>query len=166
MYGCLMSRTEFAQFHCPVAQAAAVLSDPWTVLILREAFSGTSRFTDFERYLDIPKNTLTERLEHLVENEVMEKEPLPPRGRRFAYQLTPRGRDLLTVLTAMRDWSNRWVYGPGKEPFVVVDRTSGKQLPPVRLRDSKGALVTPSDLMAKPGPGADKAIRDRFGSSR
>lgn len=161
-----MSRTDFEQFHCPVAQAAAVLSDPWTMLVLREAFSGTTRFSDFEKYLDIPKNTLTERLEHLVDHQVMEKEPLPPRGRRFAYRLTPRGKDLLTVVTAMRDWSNRWVYGPGNEPVVMVHRATGKRVPPVRIRDASGERMTPSELVPKPGPGADESIKDRFRGAR
>ena len=152
-----MSKTRFEEIHCPVAQTAAVLSDPWTVLILREAFNGTNRFSDFERYLSIPKNTLTERLERLVEQGVMSRDPLPPRGRRFAYHLTESGRDLLTILTAMRDWSNRWVYGPGKEPLVVVNKETGEPLPPVRLRDAAGTMVTPADYAPKPGPGADEA---------
>ncbi|MCG8589027.1 MAG: helix-turn-helix transcriptional regulator [Proteobacteria bacterium] len=161
-----MSRTNFDKIHCPIARTAAVLSDPWTALVLREAMSGTTRFTDFERALGIPKNTLTERLEHLVEHDILERKALPPRGRRFEYLLTPKGTDLLTVMSAMRDWSNRWVFGKGKEPVVVVDQRTGRRVPPVRIRDDDGELIPASELMMKAGPGADAETKARIKQGR
>jgi hypothetical protein len=63
---------------------------------------------------------------------------------------------------ALREWSDHWIYGEGNEPIVVRDRHTGKRPPRVRLRDTKGALLDPSRLVAEPGPGADRATRERF----
>ena len=159
-----MPRTRFEEIHCPVARTASVIADPWTILILREAFFGATRFGEFETALEIPKNTLADRLERLVEWEVFRREPLPPRGRRFAYHLTARGRDLLTIISAMRDWSNHWVFGEGNEPLVVVDKRTGRPIPRIRIRDEAGEVVSAANLVAKPGPGADGVIKARLES--
>lgn len=158
-------RTRFEEMDCPIAQTGAVIGDSWTMLILREAFSGTSRFSDFERRLGIPKNTLTERLEHLVEKQVFRREALPPTGKRFAYYLTPRGFDLLTLIVAAREWGNRWVYGEGKELVLLLDRRTGKPLPPLRIRDESGAPISPLHITVAPGPGAGAEIRARLAES-
>ncbi len=155
-------RTHFDQILCPIAQAAEVVGDPWVLMILREAFAGVTRFGDFERELGIPKSTLTERLEHLIRHGVLEKKPLPPRGRRSEYVLTPKGVGLLTVTFALRDWSNQWVYGEGNEPLVVIDRRTGERVPPVAIRDAEGEEIPLFELQAQPGPGADEALVERL----
>ena len=158
-------RTRFEEMDCPIAQAGAVIGDSWTMLILREAFSGTSRFSDFERHLGIPKNTLTERLEYLVEKQVFRREALPPTGKRFAYYLTPRGFDLLTLIVAAREWGNRWIYGEGRELVLLLDRRTGKPLPPLQIRDESGEPISPLDITVVPGPGAGAEIRARLAGS-
>jgi DNA-binding HxlR family transcriptional regulator len=157
-----MARKRFGDMNCSVAQALEVLGDWWTLLLVREAFFGTTRFKDFERNLGIAKNILTARLDHLVEHGVFERVPVGDGGRRHEYRLTAMGRDLLTVLVALREWSDQWIYGEGNEPIVVRDRHTGKRPPRVRLRDTKGALLDPSRLVPEPGPGADRATRERF----
>ena len=157
-----MARKRFDGMNCSVAQALDVLGDWWTLLIVREAFFGTRRFRDFERHLGIAKTILAARLDHLVERGVFSREPVAGDGRALAYRLTPMGRDLLTVLTALREWSDRWIYGEGHEPVVMLDARTGRRPPPLRLREADGALLDVRHLVAAPGPGADAATRARF----
>jgi DNA-binding HxlR family transcriptional regulator len=157
-----MARKRFDEMNCSVAQALEVLGDWWTLLLVREAFFGTTRFKDFERNLGIAKNILSARLDHLVERGVFAREPVGEAGRRYEYRLTPMGKDLLTVITALREWSDRWVYGEGNEPLVLRDAETGRRPPRLRLRDDDGALLDPRRLVPEPGPGADRATRARF----
>ena len=105
-----MSRTRFNDINCGVAQALDQLGDSWTLLIIRDALVGATRFQHFESNLGIAKNVLSDRLSKLVENGVLSKERLDEPGQRFEYKLTPKGRDLWILITAMRLWSDKWVF--------------------------------------------------------
>jgi len=151
---------------CSVAQALDVLGDWWTLLIVREALSGTTRFKDFERYLGIAKNILTVRLEHLVEHGVFTREPIAEDSKRLEYRLTAMGKDLATVIIALREWSDRWIYGEGNGPMILRDVSTGERTLPLRLRDADGEVLKGRHLSLEPGPGADRAIISRFGVPR
>ena len=157
-----MSRKRFDDMNCSVAQSLEVLGDWWTLLIVREAFFGTTRFAEFERNLGIAKNILTNRLDHLVDHGIFTREAASPGGKRFEYQLTPKGRDLLTVVTALREWSDRWIYGRGNEPLLVRDRRTGRRVAPLRIRDEQGRIIPGRELVAEPGPGANDETRERY----
>jgi len=150
-----MSRTRFADMNCGIGQALEVFGDWWTLLIIRDAFFGVRRFADFERSLGIAKNILSARLQHLVDHEIFEKVDVGAEGQRFEYRLTGKGEALLPVLTALREWSDEWVFGRGKEPVVMYDR-SGKRVPKLKLTSAEGKPLTRRDLRARPGPGASK----------
>jgi len=152
--------------NCSVAQSLEALGDWWTLLIVREALSGTRRFSDFERHLGVAKNVLADRLEHLVDHGVLTREEVGERGKRFEYRLTAKGKDLLTVVTALREWSDRWVYGEDREPLVVRDRRTGRRVPPLRIRDEQGRPIAGRELVVEPGPGADARTRRRFAAAR
>ena len=155
-------RKRFDDENCAVAQALEVLGDWWTLLVVREAFVGTRRFADFETNLGISKNVLTQRLEHLVAHGVMERVDAGVHGTRFEYQLTAMGKDLLTVITALRQWGDRWIYGEGKEPLQVVDRRTGRSIPRLAIRGEDGEKLQGRDLELRPGPGASLKTRGRF----
>ncbi len=155
-------RTRFADQNCSIAQALEILGDWWTLLIVREAFLGTRRFADFEATLGISKNILTARLAHLVEHGVLERVDAGVHGTRYEYALTPMGKDLTTVMTALRQWADRWVYGDGAEPVQLVDRRTGKPIPRLRITDAAGAPLAARDLEMRPGPGASKQTLARF----
>lgn len=157
-----MSRKRFDDMNCSVAQSLEVLGDWWTLLIVREAFFGTTRFADFERALGIAKNILTNRLDHLVEHEIFTREAVAPSGKRHEYRLTHKGRDLLTVLTALREWSDRWVYGEDNEPLIVCDRRTGRRAAPLRIRDQDGHVIPGRELVSRPGPGASDETIARY----
>ena len=98
---------------CAIAQAAAVIGDWWSILIVREVARGRLRFDELARELAISRKVLAERLAHLVETEVLERVPYQHGPTRHEYRLTASGRALLTVLVAMQDWADRWLLGDG-----------------------------------------------------
>lgn len=152
-------RRRFKDQNCAVAQALEVLGDWWTLLVVREAFLGARRFADFEANLDISKNVLTQRLDHLVEHGVFERVDVGQHGTRYEYVLTPMGKDLATVMTALRQWGDRWIFGPGREPVLVHDRRTGRPIPRLQIRGEDGQPLKARDLEILPGPGASKAPR-------
>ncbi len=158
-------RRRFDEENCSVAQALEVLGDWWTLLVVREAFFGTRRFADFEAALGISKNVLTQRLDHLVAHGVLERVDAGVHGTRYEYVLSPMGKDLATLLTALRQWGDRWIYGAGREPLLVLDRRTGRPIPPLRLRGEDGTPLGARDLDLAPGPGATRATRARFATA-
>ncbi len=103
-----MRRTSFADELCPIARALEVVGDWWTLLVVREALAGTTRFEDFRSELGIARNILSTRLEALVENGVLERRRYAEHPPRDEYVLTDKGRDLWRVVAALATWGLRW----------------------------------------------------------
>jgi len=102
---------------CSIARTLGVVGERWTILILREAFLGASRFAEFRDRLGVAPDVLSDRLATLVEFGVMAREPYQEPGARsrFAYRLTPAGRELQVVLSALQQWGDEhlpWPEGP------------------------------------------------------
>jgi DNA-binding HxlR family transcriptional regulator len=92
-----------------VAYALDVLGDRWTLLIVRDLLLGHSRFRDFSASPEgIPTNILSDRLERLLEQQIVEHMPAQDGTKRLAYRLTDKGRALGSILKAMRDWGLAW----------------------------------------------------------
>jgi DNA-binding HxlR family transcriptional regulator len=157
-----MPRIDFARMRCPVARAMAILGERWTILLLREAFSGTTRFDAFERNLGIAPNILAARLAALVRHGLLERRP---EGGRHAYHLTERGRDAFPLYLAIRDWGARHLSGPEGPPTVMVDRATGAPVRAAQPCRDDGTRIAPEDVRILPGPGANEAIRRRFGEA-
>lgn len=132
---------------CPMALAAEILGDRWTLLILREAFYGVQRYDDMRADLDAPRSMLTDRLGKLVERGLMVKRPYQEEGSRTreAYALTEAGRALGLVLMAMTQWGETYILG-GPAPVSVVDRSDGQELL-VGLLNEDGKTVALSTAM-------------------
>jgi DNA-binding HxlR family transcriptional regulator len=97
---------------CPLACSLDLLGDRWTLLIVRDLFMGRGRFRDFLASPEgIPTNILTDRLERLLEQRIVEQVPAPDGTKRLAYSLTKKGRALRPVLKAIRDWGLQWEKG-------------------------------------------------------
>jgi DNA-binding HxlR family transcriptional regulator len=97
---------------CPVACSLDVVGDRWTLLIIRDLVLGRTRFRDFAASPEgIPTNILSERLERLLQHEIVEQKPADDGTKRFAYRLTKKGKALLPVLKAIRDWGLTWEKG-------------------------------------------------------
>src|SRR5437588_8954092 len=106
-YAEVVQRKSFSDMHCSVAQCLEVIGEWWSLLIVRDAFLGVSRFDEFQSRLRISRNILNQRLAHLVEAGVLTKVPYSERPQRFEYRLTDMGRDLFPVLTAIPRWREK-----------------------------------------------------------
>jgi DNA-binding HxlR family transcriptional regulator len=94
---------------CPVACSLDIFGDRWTLLIVRDLFHGRARFKDFTASPErIPTNILADRLERLLAHGVIEQIPAEDGTKRLAYRLTEKGKDLGSILKAMRDWGLAW----------------------------------------------------------
>ena len=153
-----MPRTDFSRMRCPIARSMEVLGERWAILILREAFYGTTRFDDFERHLGIASNILSARLAKLVEHGLLER---VSEGARHAYRLTEKGRDFFPAFLALKAWSDRWMAPQG--PVVrLVDAATGQEVTPEPPRGADGAPIRPEGVRLLPGPGAGEAMRRRL----
>jgi DNA-binding HxlR family transcriptional regulator len=127
-----MRRTSFDTMRCSIARTLDVVGDPWTLLVVREAFFGTSRFDDFQRNLGIPRATLSARLATLVEHGVLERDTGPEASGRPTYRLTSKGRALSPVMTALMQWGDDWS-GVGEPPVTLVDLDTEAEIEPVYI---------------------------------
>lgn len=95
---------------CSVAQTLALIGDRWTLLILREAFYGVTRFEAIQADLTIPRSILSQRLRALVKHNIMQRSSYRVVGQRarFAYELTEKGQALLPVLISLMEWGDRY----------------------------------------------------------
>src|SRR6266516_1553440 len=92
---------------CSLARALEAVGERWTLLIVRDAFYGVRRFSDFQAHLDIPKAVLADRLSGLVEAGILERAPDPDHAGRQLYELGRAGRDLWPVVHGLLVWGGR-----------------------------------------------------------
>jgi DNA-binding HxlR family transcriptional regulator len=148
-----MQHKSFESMNCSIAQTLEVVGEWWSVLIVRDAFLGVTRFDDFHQRLGISRNILTSRLEHLIGRGVLEKVAYQEHPVRYDYHLTEKGRDLWVVLAAMRQWGDRWE-APNGAPVVMRHENCGHVGAFVPICESCGEPLTRGDLTPMPGPGA------------
>ena len=115
-----MRRTSFAEMECSVARTLEVVGEWWTMLVIREAFSGVRRFDDFQGRLGIARNVLAARLQSLVDHGVLERRQYQDRPPRCEYRLTEKGLDLYPVLIAMLTWGDTWTAGEAGPPLKLT----------------------------------------------
>lgn len=159
-----MLRKSHKDAQCPMARGIERVGDAWTVLILREAFYGATRFDEFEKRLGIAPNMLTRRLNTLVEEGLMTRRQYSAHPPRDDYVLTDLGRDFRPVLLTLMAWGSRH-YGHGGETVRLVERRSGR---PVRLAlvDAEtGEPITEAGHYLAPGPAASEGLRNRLNRS-
>lgn len=107
---------------CAVARALELVGERWTLLIVRDAFLGVRRFSEFQERLDIPRAVLATRLRSLVANGLMERRPDPEHRGRDLYQLTAAGEELWPVIYSLRTFGVRRGRGPGGTRMFRHDR--------------------------------------------
>jgi DNA-binding HxlR family transcriptional regulator len=133
-----MQRTSFADTPCPIARSLEHVGEWWSILILRDAFGGRTKFEEFRDSLGIAPNMLTRRLRALVEAGLLERRRYCDKPPRDEYVLTQRGRDFQPVLIALMDWGNRH-FTPDGVRVQVVNTATGAAAEPV-LVDRKTGL--------------------------
>lgn len=123
---------------CPVARTVDLLGDRWSLLIVRDAFDGARRFTQFQRNLGVARNILSDRLHALVERDVL-AQVSNAAGTRTEYELTERGRDLFIIVVGLRQWGERHAFLPGEQHSVLIDDTRGEPAPLLQFVNVDGA---------------------------
>ena len=147
-----VERKSFADMHCSVAQCLEVVGEWWSMLIVRDAFLGVTRFDSFQERLGISRNVLNQRLTKLVDEGILDRIPYSDRPVRYDYKLTAKGRDLWPVLTAMRQWGDRYA-APDGPPVRIVHKSCGKISQAVMTCSSCGERVSARDVRVVRGPG-------------
>jgi DNA-binding HxlR family transcriptional regulator len=133
----MMRRKALGSMGCSIAKALDVVGDPWTLLILRDALVGVTRFADFSDRLGIPRATLTSRLDLLCESGVMQRESYQDNPPRSAYVLTDKGRALSPVVISLMQWGDQWLRDDAP-PTSLVDADTGKPIDPVLVDRATG----------------------------
>ena len=148
-----MKRTSVKDMNCSVAQCLEVIGDWWTPLIVRDLLFGVGRFDEIQERLGISRNVLTQRLELLVENGVVERQPYQDNPPRFDYVLTGKGRDLWFVIQAMKQWGDTWA-APDGPPIELLHTTCDHVATVVPSCSHCGERLSVRDVRAVAGPGA------------
>ncbi len=133
-----MRRTRFDRWPCPIARATDLIGDWWTPIILRNAFAGQKRFDEFQESLGVSRAILTNRLNRLVKEGLMEKVAYSERPARYEYRLTEKGLDFWQVLAAMWRWGEDWLWKDGRAPVKLIDRETGADIHPEVIDSNTG----------------------------
>jgi DNA-binding HxlR family transcriptional regulator len=160
-----MQRTSFKESRCPIARSLERVGEWWSILILREALLGLTRFDEFRKTLKIAPNILTRRLNALVDAGLLERRLYQERPPRHAYVLTQAGRDFHPVLVALMTWGNRY-FAPEGASVVLADLVTGRRAQPVLVDRRSGRPITARAFALAPGPAADRRLRARLGQRR
>jgi DNA-binding HxlR family transcriptional regulator len=142
-----LSMATVPESSCSIARSLGILGERWTLLILRDAMMGATRFAQFRASLGIAPDVLSDRLATLVDYGVMVREPYQDPGARsrFEYRVTPAGRELQTLLAALQQWGDDhlpWPDGPS-----ILRRVRGTDDPVhVGFVDGHGREVDPEDV--------------------
>ncbi|MGA5200673.1 winged helix-turn-helix transcriptional regulator [Streptomyces variegatus] len=141
---------------CSIERTLDIVGDRWTLLVLRQVLLYRhTRFADFVKVLGIAPNTLTSRLDTLVEAGILEKRPYRDDGarQRYEYHPTPAGEDLLAVLATLQQWGDNHV-APQGGPTALRRTAEGDRPVSVAFVDDAGRCVPRQDVVFVPSPAA------------
>lgn len=150
---------------CPIARAVETVWEGWSLLILRDAFQGFTRFDEFRQSLGIAPNILSRRLAHLTKAGLLEQRLYSERPQRYEYVLTDKGRDFFPILVTLFAWGNTHLTAKGKS-MLLAERETGRVIDPILVSEKRKVLVTPDNAMLIPGPRASSEMRRRLSSLR
>ena len=145
-----MLKRDYEGQNCSIARALEVVGERWTLLIVRDVFLGLRRFDQLQESLGIARNVLTDRLNRLVEEEILERVRYSERPDRYEYRLTPKGRELNIALIGLRQWGDKYL---SEKPPRLLRRKADRR-PVIAALVPKGAdVLRPDDVETVPGPG-------------
>ena len=155
-----MQRKDLSNEVCPVARSLEQVGEWWSMLILRDALAGLTRFDEFEKSLSIAPNMLSRRLAAMVESNILEKRKYCDRPPRYEYVPTQRGRDFQPVLWALLAWGNKHCTEAGKGIHIVNIKT-GAVADPVLVDRKSGKLLSDQEFHLVCEAKAAQAAKER-----
>jgi DNA-binding HxlR family transcriptional regulator len=156
-----MRRKSFDKMSCPIARGLERVGEWWSMLIMRDALHGLTRFDEFQKSLGIAPNMLTRRLNALVEAGLLERRGYSVHPPRDEYRPTARGRDFRPVLIALMAWGNRH-FAPEGASVTIVDAKTGVAAEPVMVDRVTGRPIREPEFAWVPGPAASERTRHRY----
>jgi hypothetical protein len=145
----MVKRTSHKDANCPVARPLDAIGDWWSLLIIRDAFDGLTRFGEFHKSLGLAKNILSARLRNLVEHGIFKTVPASDGSAFQEYLLTDKGRGLFPLLVALRQWGEDYFFDPDEAHVQLVDRKRGRPVRRLELRSQDGCLLGLTDTVVK-----------------
>lgn len=149
---------------CPVARSLDCVGEWWSILILRDAFQGATKFDEFQKSLGIAPNMLARRLKHLTANGMFETKMYSQRPPRYEYVLTEKARDFFPVVVAMLGWGNKHL-APEGVSLEIADRRTLAPFTPLVV-NGQCEPVSLDNVALVPGPAASKGMRRRLEGAR
>lgn len=119
----------YTKQHCAVAATLDIIGKPWTLLIIRDAFRGVTRFDQWQESLGLARNVLAVRLRHLVNQGILQPRLYCVRPNRYEYLLTPMGEELRPIIDHMRVWGERHLSGHAASPPAVAGDVFVRHIP-------------------------------------
>src|SRR5256714_8082240 len=158
-----MQRKSFGNMQCPIARGLERVGEWWSILILRDALYGLTRFDEFQKSLGIAPNMLARRLNALVEAGLLQRRRYSERPPRYEYVLTARGRDFRPIIVALLAWGNRH-FAPEGPSVLLVNTKTGAAVDPILVDSATGRPIKEPEYAFAPGPAARERIRRRYAS--
>lgn len=145
----MTARNDPASETCPVARSVDLIGDRWSLLIVRDAFDGVRRFSDFQRGLGVARNILSDRLRRLVDAGILASQPASDGSSYQEYVLTGQGMDLFPVIVALRQWGEGHLFARGERHSVLVEAKTGRPLAPMVPSAGDGRKLGAGDTVVK-----------------
>jgi DNA-binding HxlR family transcriptional regulator len=156
-----VEKVDLSTSPCSIARALDRVGTWWTMLILRDCFYGMTRFDEFQKSLNVSTNSLTTRLNALVEEGLLERRQYSERPPRYEYILTQRGRDFRPVLLTLFDWGNKH-FSPEGPTMLLKDAETGKDVRLQLIDTNTGEPITDERHRYCAGPAATERVRERL----
>jgi DNA-binding HxlR family transcriptional regulator len=149
-----MRLTSLAEMNCSIARTLDVVGEWWTLLIVRDALRGATRFDEFRDSLGVARGVLSARLRKLVEQGILDRRQYSEHPPRYEYTLTGKGRALAPIITALTTWGDTWAASPNGPPVLLIHEQCGHAIHPIQTCPHCHSEIKNGELRPVPGPGA------------
>lgn len=157
-----MKLEEISGQPCSVARALSEVGDGWSLMLVRDAFYGRRRFSDFVAFSGAQRSVVSDRLKRLVSAGIFQRVEYEEHPARHEYRLTDKGADLAHVMLALSAWGDRWLDDGAGAPVRVTHDACGHEAGPRFACAHCGEELDPRSLRAGPGPGFPAGGREIF----
>lgn len=162
-----MRAKSFSDMACSIAGTLEAVGDRWGFLVLRDLTLGLTRYDEIQKSTGMPAQTLADRLRHLEASGLVVRRRYQERPPRDEYALSPMGRDFWKVLTALREWGDRWDAHAGNgPPLELVDRLTGRRAALALIDVETGTPISGDRIETRVGPGADALMEFRLANRK